>query len=250
VAGARYDCLNGKTVIVTGGGSGIGEAIVHAFARQGARVGVLDSDRVAGACVADSLGEAVRVETVDLRDIAALKAAITKVRAALGPISVLVNNAGRDDRHTINEVTPEYWRDRFATNLDHQFFATQAVYGDMEAKGAGAIINMGSTSYLATEDAFAAYKTAKSGVVGLTRALARELGPKGIRVNSIVPGWIMTERQTKLWLTPESEADLMRRQCLKRKLVPDDIARVALFLASDEASAITAQSYIVDGGWV
>jgi NAD(P)-dependent dehydrogenase (short-subunit alcohol dehydrogenase family) len=120
----------------------------------------------------------------------------------------------------------------------------------MEAEGAGAIINMGSTSYLATEDAFAAYKTAKSAVVGLTRALARELGPKGIRVNSIVPGWIMTERQTKLWLTPESEADLMRRQCLKRKLVPDDIARVALFLASDEASAITAQSYIVDGGWV
>jgi D-xylose 1-dehydrogenase len=250
VAGARYDCLNGKTVIVTGGASGIGEAIVHAFARQGARVGVLDSDRVAGARVADSLGEAVRVETVDLRDIAALEAAITKVRAALGPISVLVNNAGRDDRHTINAVTPEYWRDRFATNLDHQFFATQAVYGDMEAKGAGAIINMGSTSYLATEDAFAAYKTAKSAVVGLTRALARELGPKGIRVNSIVPGWIMTERQTKLWLTPESEADLMRRQCLKRKLVPDDIARVALFLASDEASAITAQSYIVDGGWV
>jgi NAD(P)-dependent dehydrogenase (short-subunit alcohol dehydrogenase family) len=247
VTEARYDSLKGKTVLVTGGASGIGEAIVRAFARQGARVGVLDSDTVAGARLAGALGEAVHVETVDLRDIAALKVSVAKVRAA---IAILVNNAARDDRHTIDDVTPDYWRERFATNLDHQFFATQAVYKDMEAAGAGAVINMGSTSYLASDDAFAAYKTAKSAVVGLTRALARELGPKGIRVNSIVPGWIMTERQIALWLSPAGEAELMRRQCLKRKLVPDDVARVALFLASDEASAITAQSYFVDGGWV
>lgn len=250
MGGVRYDSLRGKAVMVTGGASGIGEAIVQAFVLQGARVGVLDSDTVAGARLAGALGEAVRVEIVDLRDVAALKLGVAKVRAALGPIGILINNAARDDRHSIDEVTPEYWRERFATNLDHQFFATQAVYKDMEAAGEGAIINMGSISYLVTEDAFAAYKTAKSAVVGLTRALARELGPKGIRVNSIVPGWIMTERQTKLWLSPAGEAELMRRQCLKRKLVPDDIARVALFLASDQASAITAQSYIVDGGWL
>lgn len=250
MARAIYDSLKGKTVIVTGGASGIGEAIVRAFSGQGARIGVLDLDAEAGTRLDAELGEAVHFEAVDLRDIAALKTAIAKVREAFGPIGILVNNAARDDRHGIDDVTPEFWRERMATNLDHQFFATQAVYPDMEAAGGGAIINMGSVSYLITEDAFAAYKTAKSAIVGLTRALARELGPKGIRVNSIVPGWIMTQRQIDLWLDAEGEAELMRRQCIKRKLVPDDIARVALFLASDEASAITAQSYIVDGGWV
>lgn len=250
MAGARYDSLSGKNVIVTGGASGIGESMVRAFAGQGARVGVLDLDGEAGARLAAELGAAVHFETVDLRDIAALRDAIAKTRGALGPIGILVNNAARDDRHSIDDVTPEFWRERMATNLDHQFFATQAVYPDMEAAGSGSIINMGSVSYLVTEDAFAAYKTAKSAIVGLTRALARELGPKGIRVNSIVPGWIMTQRQIDLWLDAEGEAELMRRQCIKRKLVPDDIARVALFLASEEASAITAQSYIVDGGWV
>jgi NAD(P)-dependent dehydrogenase (short-subunit alcohol dehydrogenase family) len=247
-AGARYPSLAGKVAVVTGGASGIGAAIVRAFAAQGTKVGFLDFDRDAGAKLAASLGPSVQFEPVDLRDLAALPQAIVQLRAALGPIDILVNNAARDDRHKVEEVTPAYWRERFASNLDHQFFAAQAVAGDMAAKGAGAIVNLGSASYLMSHDSFVAYKTAKSAVVGLTRALARELGPRGIRVNSVVPGWIMTERQIELWLTPEGEKELLRRQCLKRKLVPEDIARAVLFLASDEASAITQQNWLVDGG--
>jgi NAD(P)-dependent dehydrogenase (short-subunit alcohol dehydrogenase family) len=247
---AIYESLKDKTVLVTGGASGIGEAIVRAFVDQGARVGVLDYDQEACQRMTTSLRDAVHALHVDVRDIPALQAGIENVREVLGPITILVNNAARDDRHTMDKVTPEYWRERMANNLDHQLFAAQAVHHNMAAAGGGAIINMGSVSYLVGDDSFVAYKTAKSAVVGLTRALARELGPKAIRVNSIVPGWIMTERQKTLWLTPEGEAELMRRQCLKRKLVPDDIARVALFLASEEASAVTAQSWIVDGGWV
>lgn len=247
---ASYESLKGRTVLVTGGASGIGEAIVSGFAGQGARVGVLDLDEAAGRALAGRLGDAVRFEPVDLRDIEALRSAIGRVREALGPITVLVNNAARDDRHRIEDVTPEYWRERFATNIDHQFFATQAVLPDMEAAGGGVVVNLGSVSWLVSPDDFVAYKTAKSAVSGLTRALARELGPRNIRVNSIVPGWIMTQRQVDLWLTPEGERELMSRQCLKRKLVPEDIAKVALFLASDEAGAMTAQNVIVDGGWV
>ncbi|KAB0268353.1 SDR family NAD(P)-dependent oxidoreductase [Microvirga brassicacearum] len=245
-----YGSLKGKTVLVTGGASGIGESVAEAFHAQGCRVGILDYNAEAGQALAQRLGEHAHFEHNDVRDIPALQHAIGRVSAALGPITILVNNAARDDRHTIDEVTPDYWRERFATNLDHQFFATQAVLADMDKAGGGSVINMGSTSYLVSEDSFAAYKTAKSAVVGLTRALARELGPRHIRVNSIVPGWIMTKRQIDLWLTPEGEAELLKRQCVKRHLMPEDVARVALFLASDDASAITAQSYLVDGGWV
>lgn len=247
---ARYPSLAGKVALVTGGASGIGAAIVRGFAGQGSKVGFLDFDRAAGAALAASLDAAAHFEAADLRDLAALPEAIGRVRAALGPIDILVNNAARDDRHSIADVTPDYWRERFATNLDHQFFASQAVCAEMAARGGGAIVNMGSISWLVSDDNFVAYKTAKSAVAGLTRALARELGPKRIRVNSVMPGWIMTERQIELWLTPDGEQELLRRQCLKRKLVPDDVARVVLFLASDEASAVTAQSWIVDGGWV
>jgi D-xylose 1-dehydrogenase len=247
---ARYPSLAGKVAIVTGGATGIGAAIVRAFAAEGSKVGFIDFDREAGAALAQALGPAVAFEAADLRELKLLPEAIARLRAALGPADILVNNAARDDRHKVAEVTPEYWRERFATNLDHQFFAAQAVVEDMAAKGGGAIVNMGSTSYLAGEDNFVGYKTAKSAVVGLTRALARELGPRGIRVNSVVPGWIMTERQIALWLTPAGEEALLRRQCLKRKLVPEDVARVVLFLASDEAAAVTAQSWLVDGGLV
>jgi D-xylose 1-dehydrogenase len=245
-----YGSLTDKAVLVTGGASGIGEAIVEAFAEQGCHVGFIDLDGQAGAALQQRLGAKVAFQQADVRDIEGLRSAIDRIREALGPVTILVNNAARDDRHRIEDVTPEYWRERFATNLDHQFFATQAVLPDMERTGGGAVINMGSTSYLVSDDPFVAYKTAKSAIVGLTRALARELGERNIRVNAIVPGWIMTKRQIDLWLTPEGEAELMRRQCLKRKLVPEDIARVALFLASDDAAAITAQSYLVDGGWV
>jgi NAD(P)-dependent dehydrogenase (short-subunit alcohol dehydrogenase family) len=192
----------------------------------------------------------VHFEHSDVRDIPAFQAAIRRASEAVGPITILVNNAARDDRHTIDQVTPEYWRERFATNLDHQFFAAQAVLPDMEKAGGGSIINMGSTSYMVSDDSFAAYKTAKSAAVGLTRALARELGPKNIRVNCLVPGWIMTQRQIDLWLTPEGEEELLKRQCVKRKLVPQDIANFTLFLGSDDSSAMSAQTYLVDGGWV
>jgi Dehydrogenases with different specificities (related to short-chain alcohol dehydrogenases) len=245
-----YGSLKDKTVLITGGASGIGESIAVAFHAQGSKVAVLDYNAEAGQALVKRLGERVHFEHSDVRDIPALQAAIRRASEALGPVTILVNNAARDDRHAIDEVTPDYWRERFATNLDHQFFATQAVLPDMERAGGGSVINMGSTSYLVSEDSFAAYKTAKSAVVGLTRALARELGPRNIRVNAIVPGWIMTQRQIDLWLTPEGEAELLKRQCIKRKLVPEDIAKMALFLASEDAGAITAQSYLVDGGWV
>ena len=163
---------------------------------------------------------------------------------------MLINNAAHDERHQLEDVTVEYWDDRMAVNLRHQFFAAQAVWPMMKAAGGGSIVNFGSVSWMIGQGGMPGYTTAKSAVMGLTRALARDLGPDNIRVNSIAPGWIMTERQVSLWLTPEGEAELMRRQCLKRKLVPDDMARIALFLAADDSSAMTNQTYVCDGGWV
>jgi D-xylose 1-dehydrogenase len=249
---AVYPSLRDRTVLVTGGGSGIGEAIVRHFLSQGARVGFIDIDADASRqLVASAPAQAVvHFEHCDLRDVGELKRAVAGVREALGPITILVNNAARDDRHAIEKVTPEYWDERFAVNLRHQFFCAQAVAPDMVAAGGGTIVNMGSVSWVIGQGNMPCYTTAKSAVQGLTRALARDLGPSNIRVNSILPGWIMTPRQQKLWLTPEGEADIMRNQCLKRKLVPDDIARVVLFFAADDSGACTNQNYIVDGGWV
>jgi len=250
--GAIYPSLKDRTVLVTGGGSGIGEAIVRRFVGQGARVGFIDIDAAASKQLVASLPPAasVRFEHADLRDISALRGAVAGVREALGPITILVNNAARDDRHAIEDVTPEFWDERIAVNLKHQFFAAQAVAPDMIQAGGGSIVNMGSVSWVIGQGNMPCYTTAKSAVQGLTRALARDLGPKNVRVNSILPGWIMTRRQQDLWLTPEGEAELMVRQCLKRKLTPDDIARVVLFFAADDSGACTNQNYIVDGGWV
>lgn len=250
--GALYPSLRGKTVLVTGGGGGIGASIVRHFVAQGSRVGFLDIDeRGSAALVASLAGQSpVHFERCDLTDIAELRAAIGRVRDALGPITVLINNAAHDERHAIEDVTPEYWDQRYAVNLRHQFFAAQAVMGDMKAAGQGAIINLGSNSWMQSRGGMPGYTSAKSAVVGLTRALARDFGPFNIRVCSVVPGWIMTERQVSLYLTPEGEADLMQGQCLKRKLQVEDIAKPVVFFASDEASGCTNQSYVIDGGWV
>lgn len=251
--GAIYPDLEGKTVIVTGGASGIGASIVAHFARQKARVGFLDMNETATAETVAAIKQAggiIKAELCDLRDVAALQSAIEKLRVDLGPVAVLVNNAAHDERHRTEDVTSAYWDDRIAVNLKHQFFCAQAVLPDMKAAKAGAIINFGSTSWMVGQGGMAAYTAAKSAVLGLTRSLARDFGPYNIRVNAIAPGWIMTQRQIDLWLTPEGEKELMDRQCLKRKLYPEDIARFTVFLASEEASACTNQHYVVDGGWV
>jgi NAD(P)-dependent dehydrogenase (short-subunit alcohol dehydrogenase family) len=250
---AIYSDLESKVVLVTGGASGIGASIVRAFARQKAKVGFLDIDKGSAARVVDELasqGTPVHYEYCDLTDIEQLRGAIGRVRAKLGPIRVLINNAARDDRHATESVTPEYWDDRIAVNLKHQFFAAQAVLPDMQAANDGAIVNFGSISWMTGQGGMAVYTAAKSAVLGLTRSLARDYGSYNIRVNTIVPGWIMTKRQVEKWLTPEGEANLMKLQCLKRKLYPDDISRVVVFLASEEASACTSQQYVVDGGRV
>jgi NAD(P)-dependent dehydrogenase (short-subunit alcohol dehydrogenase family) len=250
--GAIYPDLKGKTVLVTGGASGIGAAMVEAFAGQGARVGFVDLDTAAGEKLVAKLREAgaeVRFEPLDLRDIDALKRGIAAVRAALGPIGVLVNNAARDDRHATEEVTDAYFDDRIAVNLKHQFFASQAVIPDMKAAGGGSIICFSSIVPRIGLGGMPIYAAAKSAVIGLARSLARDHGPDNIRVNVVAPGWIMTERQLTMWLTPEADAMRAERQCLTRRIMPEDVARLALFLGSEEASAITGQTHIVDGGW-
>jgi NAD(P)-dependent dehydrogenase (short-subunit alcohol dehydrogenase family) len=251
--GAIYPDLASKTVLVTGGGSGIGEAIARRFAAQGARTAFIDIKEAESRALAKELSEqglSVHFEHADLTDIAALRTAIGKVRSTFGPIQILINNAAHDQRHATLEVTPEFWDDRIAVNLRHQFFAAQAVLPDMIEAKSGSIVNFGSTSWMIGQGGMAAYTAAKSGVLGLTRSLARDFGPYNIRVNAIAPGWIMTQRQLDLWLNPETEKELMQRQCLKRRLMPDEIARATLFFASDEASACTNQQYVVDGGWV
>lgn len=251
---AIYPSLKDRVVLVTGGGSGIGESIVEHFCDQGSKVAFLDVKREASEAllkrIADAGDPAPRFLLCDLTDIEALRAAIRTVEAELGPIRALVNNAANDERHAIDSVTPEYWDERIAVNLKHQFFAAQAAYPAMAEAGGGSIVNIGSVSWVIGQGGMPCYTTAKSAVTGLTRSLARDLGPKNIRVNTILPGWIMTERQVEMWLTPEGEAELMQRQCLKRKLEPADIARVVLFFAADDSAACTNQAYIADGGWV
>ena len=244
---ATYPSLKGEVVVVTGGASGIGASIVEHFAAQGARVGFLDVDAKAGEALAARSGASFT--TCDLRDITALRAALAAFETSLGAPLALVNNAARDDRHAIADVTPEFWDERMATNLRHQFFAAQAVLPAMRARKRGSIINMGSTSWMISHGNMPAYVTAKSAIHGLTRGLARDAGPDGIRVNCVVPGWIMTERQVAMWLTPEGEAEIARNQCLPDKLYPADVARMVLWLAADDSRMVTAQDFVVDGGW-
>lgn len=250
--GAVYPDLKDRVVIVTGGAGGIGEAVTRAFVAQGCRVGFLDIDqdrgrRVQGEIIAAG-GQALFV-ACDVTRIPDLKAAVHSIREAFGPVDILVNNAAHDERHQTLEVTEDYWDGRMAVNLKHQFFAAQAVLPDMKASGKGSIVNLGSTSWIIGQGGMAAYTACKSAVIGLTRSLARDFGQFGVRVNAVAPGWIMTERQLELWVTPETEKDIYANQCLKRRLVPEDIARVIVFMSSDEAGAITNQHYVVDGGW-
>jgi NAD(P)-dependent dehydrogenase (short-subunit alcohol dehydrogenase family) len=250
--GAIYPDLEGKVVLVTGGGSGIGEFIVREFARQKARVAFVDIAIGPSRVLARSLTEAgtpVHFEPCDLVDLGALRSAIGAVKSRLGAVQVLINNAGHDERHPTESVTEEIWDSRIAANLKHQFFCSQAVLPDMKAAGAGAIVNLGSVSWMIGQGGMAAYTASKSGIIGLTRSLARDYGQFGIRVNAVAPGWIMTARQLEKWLTPDGEALLLDRQCLKRRLQPEEVAKFIVFLASDDASACTSQHYVVDGGW-
>lgn len=250
---ALYPGLAGKTVFITGGGSGIGAAITRGFAGQRAKVAFVDiAEAPSRALVAElqqETGTAPLFLPCDIRDIPALQAAIEQARRALGDIAVLVNNAANDQRHTVEAVTVADWDERMAVNLRPMFFAAQAVLAQMKRLGGGAIVNFGSISWMVTQGGFPAYATAKSAAHGLTRTLARDFGPFNIRVNCIVPGWVMTERQRSLWLTPEADAARAKAQCLPVRVMPDDVADMVLFLASDAAAKCTAQDFIVDGGW-
>jgi NAD(P)-dependent dehydrogenase (short-subunit alcohol dehydrogenase family) len=245
----RYSSLEGRVVLITGGASGIGAAMVEAFAAQGARVHFLDIDEQAAAALIGRLdGKCVDFQRCDVTDVTALRAAVATVEAQSGPIEALINNAARDDRHEMASVEPDYWDRNLAVNLNHQFFATQAVARGMTERGGGSIIMFGSVAWMRGRPGFVAYTTAKAAINGLTRTLARELGPRGIRVNCIVPGAIQTERQMKLWRNPELEREFLDRQALKFRLDASHVARMALFLASDEAAGCTAQNFIVDAG--
>ena len=251
---ARYPSLDDRCVVVTGGASGIGEAIVEAFAEQGARVAFLDiDDRAAETLVKRITRRALPLPTYvrcDLTDVLALRAAVESVERRLGTLHVLVNNAGNDQRHTIAEVSSEFWDEAMAVNLKHQFFMAQAVAPVMQRAGAGSIINMSSISWVIPSTGAPVYVAAKAAIVGLTRTLAHEFGTSGIRVNCVLPGAILTEKQERLWLTDAYRAEILERQALKRMILPEEVARLVLFLASDDSAAITNQSYVIDGGWI
>jgi NAD(P)-dependent dehydrogenase (short-subunit alcohol dehydrogenase family) len=250
----HYPSLRDRRVFVTGGGSGIGESIVEAFARQGAHVAFVDIAEEASAALAARLEKAgLRApwwRRCDVRDVAALQQAIADAAQALGgDFNALVNNVASDDRHTIEEVTPDYWDNRMAINQRPGFFAIQAVLPGMQRLGGGSIVNLGSVGWQVKEGAYPAYAVAKSSVDGLTRGMAVPLGRHRIRINTVTPGWVMTERQVKLWLNEEAERTIARMQCLPDKLQPEDVAHMVLFLASDDARMCTAQEFKVDAGW-
>jgi NAD(P)-dependent dehydrogenase (short-subunit alcohol dehydrogenase family) len=249
---ASYPSLERKRVVVTGGGSGIGAAIVEGFARQGSQVVFLDiaeSDSRALERELDGLPVKPRYLPCDLTDLRDLKETFDEIEQSMGTVEVLVNNAANDDRHRLEEVTPRYWDERIAVNLRHLFFGAQAVAPGMRAAGSGVIINLGSISWRVGLTDLAIYQTAKAGIEGLTRSLARELGASGVRVVCVVPGAVRTPRQSQLWLTPDAEADILKSQCIRARVEPVDIAAMVLFLASDDARMCTGHEYFVDGGW-
>ncbi|GAB5097791.1 SDR family NAD(P)-dependent oxidoreductase [Caballeronia sp. HLA56] len=250
---ARYPSLEGRHVLVTGGGGGIGASHVEQFCLQGARVAFIERDAAAANTLLDKLdANCLRKPVflqVDLRDVSAVKAAVEQHIATHGDIDVLVNNAAHDERHTLESVSVEYWDERIALNLRHLFFCAQAVVPGMIRRGAGSIINVGSFSWHVGLGGMPIYTAAKAGIEGLTRGLARDLGQHNVRVNTLIPGWIMTQRQLDLWVDEAGKAEIARRQCLKDLVMPDDVARMALWLAADDSRMCSAQNFVVDGGW-
>ena len=250
---ARFPSLRNRRVFITGGGTGIGAAMVAAFADQGAQVAFVDFAKAQSEALVQQVVARGHLEPwfahCDVRELAALQAAMAQAQVVHGDFQVLVNNVARDDRHTVEDVTPAYWEERMAVNQRPAFFAIQALLSGMKRLGGGSIINLGSTGWQTKGSEFPLYSIAKSSVNGLTRGLAGSLGPHRIRINTVSPGWVMTERQIKLWLNEEGEAAIRRNQCLPDKLQPGDIARMVLFLASDDAAMCTAQEFKVDAGW-
>ncbi len=250
----KYFDLENKRVFITGGGSGIGASIVEHFCEQGSEVYFVDINVEESKKLVDEMKnkkfKAPTFIECDLINIKLLQETISKILTEKGPINILINNAANDTRHKIDDVTVEYWDERINVNLRHFFFTVQAVKKSMIDNNGGVIINMGSTSWMVGQGGMAAYTAAKSGVVGMTRSFARDLGEFNIRVNSVVPGWVMTQRQIDMWLNKESEEELMKKQCLKEKLMPNEIAQAVLFFSSDQSSGCTNQSYIVDKGWL
>jgi len=250
---ARYPSLSGRAVLITGGATGIGASFVEHFARQGARVAFLDIDDAGAQTLIASLANAEHAPVYlrcDVTDLDALHAAIAKARDSIGRIGVLVNNAANDVRHSFGATTAADFERNVAVNLRHQYFATQAVADDMRALGGGSVICLGSTGWMIKNAGYPMYAMSKSAVHGLVNGLARELGRDRIRINALVPGWVITEKQKRLWLDEEGEAQIARAQCLPGHLQPEDLARMALFLAADDSRMCTGQDFIVDGGWV
>lgn len=247
---ARYPSLGQKSVVVSGGATGLGAEFVRHFAENGARVGFLDVDEDHGRALADELGDAVVFAPCDVRDVPGLERTLAGFATRHGAIDVLVNNAASDQRHTIADLDVAAWDDRMAVNLRHQFFAARAVAPAMRASGGGSIINLGSISAHIDLVDLVGYITAKAGIEGMTRTLARELGGDRIRVNCVIPGWVMTERQLREWVTPEAKEHIASSQCLPGPVVPADVARMVLWLAADDSAMCTAQNWVVDGGWL
>jgi NAD(P)-dependent dehydrogenase (short-subunit alcohol dehydrogenase family) len=250
---ATYPSLSGRTVLVTGGASGIGEAIVHAFAGQQAKVGLVDIQEEVGSMLAAELtrqGAKVHFEAADITDTAALQAAIAKIASSLGTINALVNNAANDTRHDWRGETPESFDKRLAVNLKHQFFAIQAVAPGMIEGGGGSIVNFGSISWRIGMGGMPGYTASKAAIEALTRSFARDLGPHRIRVNTVLPGWIMTKRQLELWFDENAARIVAERQCLPDRIQPDAVARLVLFLASDDSAMCTSQNFVIDAGWL
>ena len=249
---ATYPSLRDRGVLITGGSTGIGASLVEHFARAGSRVGFCDIDVTNGERLAASLADVVHAPVfvpADLADAAAIPAMAAAVRQRCGPVSILLNNAANDMRHSIAETTPESWDDGIAVNLKHQFFVAQAVIDDMKQLGGGSIVNFGSVSWKLKQGGMPVYTTSKAAVEGLTRSLARDLGPFNIRVNTLVPGWVMTEKQLRLWVDERGRREIARGQCLQGPLQPEHIAHMALFLAADDSAMCTAQDFVVDAGW-